>query len=136
MKILIYANVDVDWKGIIRTPYGIAQFRSYISRHFITSDLPYNHPSGKAVPGDIIVWSFKDEKDEWYLLGDGFVSDKWKPRKGTWAFGIEGARLYPRSVALTELAFASSARKSLNVSVTLKWNQYQKILEKAAEPLV
>jgi hypothetical protein len=54
------------------------------------------------------------------LLGDDFVNDKWRPRKWTWAFAIEVARFYPRSVALAELAFASSARKSLNVSVTLE----------------
>ena len=135
MKIVIYANVDKDWKNRIQTPYGIAQFRAYISRHFITSDQTYTHPCAKAVSGDIIVWAFKDENDTWQLLGDGFVSDKRKI-EDYWAFGIEGARLYPRNVPLDDLSFADSARKALNVGYPLEWKQYKEILEKASEPLV
>lgn len=133
MKIVIYANVEKDWRGIIRTPYGIAQFRSYISRNFINSDQPYTHPSTKAVEGDIIVWAFRDENAVWYLLGDGFVSHKEKSADH-WEFWIEGARLYPRSVPLENLSFAAKARKSLNVSYALTWKQYRELLEKASEP--
>lgn len=134
MKIVIYANVEKDWKNRIRTPYGIAQFRSYISRNFITSDQPYTHPVTKAVQRDIIVWAFKD-KDVWYLLGDGFVS--WKEKNGDhWEFWIEGARLYPRSVPLDDLSFADKIRISLNVGIALSWKQYRELLEEASKPLV
>jgi hypothetical protein len=136
MKIVIYANVDKDWRDRIRTPYGIAQFRSYISRNFITADQPYTHPCAKAVSGDIIVWAFKDENGTWQLLGDAFVSNKWKIDKEDWGFAIEGARLYPRNVPLDDLSFADSARKALNVGYPLDWKQYREILEKASEPLV
>jgi len=135
MKIVVYANVDKDWREIVHTPYGIAQFRSYISRNFITSDQPYTHPSPKANPGDIIVWAFRD-KEEWYLLGDGYVSVKWGSHKKGWKFGIEGARLYPRSVLLDELSFTKKAKKSLNVGYGLKWDQYKELLENASRPLV
>ncbi|MCP8315508.1 MAG: hypothetical protein H3Z51_01410 [archaeon] len=135
MKIVIYANVDKDWRDRIRTPYGIAQFRSYISRNFITSDQPYTHPGSKAVPGDIIVWTFR-EKGAWYLLGDGFVSNKEKSEGEDWKFYIEGARLYPRSVLLDDLSFAGRVKKSLNVGCNLTWNQYRELLEKASKPLV
>jgi len=138
MKVVIYANVDIDWKERIRTPYGITQFRSYISRSFITADLPYTHPSAKAVQGDIIVWAFKEGGTEgtWSLLGDGFVCDKWKGKGGSWSFGIDGARLYPRSVSLDELKFGNSLKKSLNVGGTLTWKQYRDLIKKAGEPLV
>jgi len=136
MKIVIYANVDKDWRDRIRTPYGIAQFRSYISRHFITADQPYTHPCTKAVAGDIIVWAFKDENEAWQLLGDGFVSDKRKSDKENWEFGIEGAHLYPRSVPLDDLSFGDSAKKALNVGYPLESKQYMEILEKASQPLV
>jgi len=136
MKIVIYANVDKDWRDRIQTPYGIAQFRSYISRNFITADQPYTHPCSKAVEGDIIVWAFKDENGTWQLLGDGFVRYKWKIGKEDWGFMIESARLYPRSVRLDDLSFADSARKALNVGYSLKWSQYKEILEKASQPLV
>jgi len=135
MKIVIYANVDKDWKDRIRTPYGIAQFRSYISRNFITSDQPYTHPSLPAVAGDIIVWAFR-EKGAWHLLGDGFVSDKGKSEGEDWEFWIEGARLYPRSVPLDDLSFAHVVKKSLNIGYDLTWRQYRELLEKASEPVV
>jgi len=136
MKIVIYANVDKDRRDRIRTPYGIAQFRSHISRNFITANQPYKHPCHTADPGDIIVWAFKEKNDTWQLLGDGFVIDKWKIDKEDWGFEIEGARLYPRNVPLDDLSFADSARKALNVSYPLKMKQYKEILEKASEPLV
>jgi len=135
MKIIIYANVDKDWKERVHTPYGIAQFRSYVSRSFITSDQPYTHPSARAVPGDIIIWAFKDENNTWYLLGDGFVRSKNKV-EDYWEFWIEGARLYPRSVPLDDLSFANSARKALNVSCQLDWKQYNELIKKAGEPIV
>lgn len=136
MKIVIYANVDKDWRGRIRTPYGIAQFRSYVTRNFITSDQSYTHPSGKAVSGDIIIWAFKDEKGKWHMLGDGYVITKAGSKKEGWEFWIEGARLYPRSVPLDELSFADKVRLSLNVGRQLTWNQYQELLVKTSEPLV
>ena len=136
MKIVIYANVDKDWKDRIRTPYGIAQFRSYISRSFITSNQSYNHPSPRAMPGDIIVWAFR-EKHTWYFLGDGYVSEKWKDDEDEdWEFLIEAARLYPRSVLLDELLFADKVKKSLNIGYDMKWSEYKQLLEKAGEPIV
>lgn len=134
MKIVVYANVGEDWKERTHMPYGIAQFRSYISRNFITSDLPYTHPNWKAVEGDIIIWAFRDANDQWYLLGDGFVRSKWKNEEGNyWEFYIESARLYPRSVKLDDLSF-SSKRNSLNVGFVLDWDQYQEVIEKAGCP--
>lgn len=136
MKIVIYANVDKDWKDRIRTPYGIAQFRSYISRSFITSNQSYRHPSPRAMPGDIIVWVFR-EKHTWYFLGDGYVSEKWKEDEDEdWEFLIEAARLYPRSVLLDELSFAGKVKKSLNIGYDMKWSEYKQLLEKAGEPIV
>jgi hypothetical protein len=135
MKIVIYANVIVDWRGRAQFPYGIAQFRSYITRHFVTAAQPYMHDSAKAVEKDIIVWAFKDEKDCWYLMGDGFVSTKDRVRK-IWRFSIEGARLYPRSVPLDELSYADAARKALNVGYVITWRQYRELIEKASEPVL
>jgi len=136
MKLVVYTNVGEDWKERIHTPYGIAQFRSYISRNFITSDLPYTHPNWKAVVGDIIIWAFKDENDIWYLLGDGFVRNKWKNEEGNyWEFLIESARLYPRSIKLDDLSFATK-KNSLNVGFVLNWKQYKEIIEKAGSPSV
>jgi hypothetical protein len=134
MKVVIYANVPKDWQGRIRTPYGIAQFRSYVSRNFITSDQPYTHPSAKAVVGDIIIWAFKEE-ETWYLLGDCFVCYKSKG-EGYWNFWLEGARLYPRSVLLSEVSFAAKTRIALNVGRAINWDQYKELLEKAGTPLV
>jgi hypothetical protein len=134
MKVVIYANVPKDWRDRIRTPYGIAQFRSYISRNFITSDQPYGHPSKKAVVGDIIIWAFK-EGETWYLLGDGFVCYKAKGEGKSWNFWIEGARLYPRSVLLSEVSFAAKTI-ALNVGFAIDWNQYEELIEKAGTPLV
>jgi hypothetical protein len=134
MKIVVYANVDKDWKERIQTPYGMAQFRSYISRSFITSDLPYTHPSAKAVKTDIIVWAFKDS-DVWYLIGDGYVRGKYK-KEDYWEFYIESARLYPRSVSMDELTFGAAKKSALNVGFELKWKEYIEILEKAGTPLV
>jgi len=134
MKICVYANVVKDAQDRIRTPYGISQFRSYITRHFITSDLPYNHPNVRATEGDIIVWAFR-ENDSWYLLGDGFVVNKYK-ENGEWKFDIEGARLYPRSVNLDELSFAKDKKQSLNIGFELRWEEYQELIEKASEPVV
>lgn len=134
MKIVVYANVDEDWQGIVHTPYGIAEFRSYISRHFITSDLPYSHPVTKAVERDIIVWAFQDN-DIWYLLGDCYVRSKNKNKK-RWEFWVESARLYPRSVPLAELSFGAAKKTALNVGFVLKWKEYNELLEKAGTPLV
>jgi hypothetical protein len=135
MKIVVYANVGEDWKERVHTPYGIAQFRSYINRNFITSDLPYTHPNWKAVEGDIIIWAFRDVKDVWYLLGDGYVRSKCKNEEGNyWMFWMEGARLYPRSIALDELSFANK-KDALNVGFALEWKQYKEIIEKAGIPL-
>jgi hypothetical protein len=134
MKVVVYANVNADWKERVHTPFGIAQFRSYISRNFITSDLPYTHPSAKAVKGDIIIWAFRD-KDVWYLLGDGYVRDKCNMRD-YWEFWIESARLYPRSVTLDELSFGAAKKKSLNVGFALRWKDYVEVLKKAGTPLI
>ncbi len=82
MKIRIFTNVIKDQAGRIQFPYGIAQFRSFLSRHFITADLPYHHGSRLAVEGDIMIWAFKDETKNWYLIGDGFVKNTEKPKKG------------------------------------------------------
>jgi hypothetical protein len=136
MKIVVYANVSKDWQDRIRTPYGIAQFRSYITRSFITSNLPYKHPSKKAVTGDIIVWAFR-VKETWYLLGDGYVSEKWESDDGeNWSFWIESARLYPRGVPLDEFSFADKVKKALNVGYNMNWNEYRQLLEKASAPVV
>ena len=135
MKIVIYANVTKDWKDIIHTPYGVAQFRSYITRSFITSNLPYKHPSKKAVTGDIIVWAFRTGKT-WYLIGDGYVSEKEGSDRKGWAFWIESARLYPRGVQLDEFSFADKVKKRLNVGYSMNWNEYRQLLEKASEPIV
>jgi hypothetical protein len=134
MKIVVYANVNEDWRERVRTPYGIAQFRSYISRNFITSDLPYTHPSTKAVAKDIIVWAFKDN-NVWYLIGDGYVRSKYK-KEDYWEFYIESARLYPRSVSLDELSFGAAKKSALNVGFVLSWDEYKEVLEKAGTPLV
>ncbi len=134
MKIVVYANVDKDWKERIQTPYGMAQFRSYISRSFITSDLPYVHPNAKAVKTDIIIWAFK-ENDTWYLVGDGWVREKLKVNKG-WQFYIESARLYPRGVSMDELTFGASKKGALNVGFELQWDEYIEVLDKAGTPLV
>jgi hypothetical protein len=140
MKIVVYANVDEDWKERIHTPYGIAQFRSYISRNFITSDNPYTHPSSKAVPKDIIIWAFKDN-DIWYLIGDGYVRSKYKvagkKKEDTyWEFYIESARLYPRSISLDDLSFGTAKKSALNFGFVLTWKQYREVLVKAGTPLV
>jgi hypothetical protein len=92
------------------------------------------HDNAKAVERDIIVWAFKDEKDYWYLMGDGFVSTKEKAGK-LWRFYIEGARLYPRSVPLDDLSFKDAAKKALNIGYTLTWKQYKELIEKAGEPV-
>ena len=135
MKIVIYANVIKDTKNRVQFPYGIAEFRSFIFRHFVCADQPYRHDNTRAVEGDIIVWAFKDEKDSWHLLGDGFVKGKEKDRTA-WRFWIDGARLYPRSVQLDELPFAETAKKSLYVGYVIDWKDYRKVLEKAIKPLV
>ncbi len=133
MKIVVYANVAIDWKGRVQTPYGIAQFRSYVNRSFVTSDLPYTHPSARAVPTDIIVWAFKDG-EEWYLIGDGYVRSKFK-KEDYWEFYIESARLYPRSIKLDELSFGAAKKSALNVGFVIDWSEYSEILEKAGTPL-
>lgn len=140
MKIVVYANVEKDWKERIQIPYGMAQFRSYISRNFITSDLPYTHPNAKAVSSDIIVWAFKDN-EIWYLIGDGYVRSKYKIKGKTkddnyWEFYIESARLYPRSVSMDELSFGPAKKNALNVGFELKSKEYMEILEKTGTPLV
>ena len=140
MKIVVYANVNEDWRERIQTPYGIAQFLSYVSRNFITSDLPYTHPSAKAVPTDIIVWAFKD-KEIWYLIGDGYVRGKYKiegkKKEDTyWEFYIESASLYPRSVSMDELSFGAAKKAALNVGFVLTWKEYNELIEKAGTPLV
>ena len=136
MKIVIYANVTVDWKGIIHMPHGISQFRSYITRNFVTADMPYTHPSAKAVEGDLIIWAFRDENGEWHLLGEGFVVNKVKEKGDKfWSYSIEGARLYPHSVPLEELSFVEKAKKALNISYELTWKEYEEILSNAARPL-
>ncbi len=135
MKIVIYANVILDTKDRVQFPYGIAEFRSFILRHFILADQPYRHDNAKAVEGDIIIWAFKDEEGLWYLIGDGFVKDKVKSASA-WEFWIEGARLYPRSVPLDELSLAETAKKALYVGYVVEWKDYRKIIEKAIEPLV
>jgi hypothetical protein len=140
MKIVVYANVNKDWKERIQTPYGITQFRSYISRSFITSDLPYTHPSVKAVETDIIIWAFKDN-DIWYLIGDGYVRSKYKVKGKTkkddcWEFYIESARLYPRSVSMDELSFGPAKKNALNVGFEIKPKEYMEVLEKAGTPLI
>ena len=140
MKIVVYANVEKDWKERIQMPYGMAQFRSYVTRNFITSDLPYTHPSARAVPTDIIIWAFK-ENDVWYLLGDGYVKSKFKvsaesKEDNYWEFYIESARLYPRSVSMDELSFGAEKKSALNVSFVIDWKQYDEVLEKAGKPLV
>ena len=134
MKPVVYANVNADWKERVHTPCGIAQFRSSISRNFITSDLPYTHPNAKAVKGDIITWAFQ-ENEEWFLLGDGYVRNKFNAGDH-WEFWIESARLYPRSVALCELSFGTAKKKSLNVGFALTWKEYMELLKKAGTPLV
>jgi hypothetical protein len=137
MKICVYANVDVDWREQIQTPYGISQFRSYITRNFITSDQPYKHPSARAVEGDVIVWAFKDVDGKWHLLGDGFVVSKYKEKRGDyWNFSMDGARLYPRSVILGELSFGSKIKRALNIGYDLNSKEYGEIIEKAGSPLV
>jgi hypothetical protein len=140
MKIVVYANVDEDWKERSQTPYGFAQFRSYVSRNFIMSDLPYTHPSAKAIPTDIIVWAFKD-KEIWYLIGDGYVRSKnkitgKKKEDNYWEFYIESARLYPRSVSMDELSFGATKKNALNVGFVLQWKEYNELIEKAGTPLV
>ena len=134
MKIVVYANVDKDWAERVHTPYGIAQFRSYISRNFISADSPYTHPSSKAMKTDIIVWAFKDN-DIWYLIGDGYVRDKCK-QEDIWEFYIESARLYPRSVSMDELTYGPAKKGALNVGFEITWKQYRELLEKAGTPLV
>lgn len=137
MKICVYANVDVDWRQQIRTPYGISQFRSYIMRNFITSDQPYTHPSARAVQGDIIIWAFKDIDEKWHLLGEGFVVSKVKEEnENYWNFAIDGARLYPRSVVLDELPFGTKIKRALNIGYDLDWEEYAEILQKAGSPVV
>lgn len=136
MKINVYANVIEDWKGRIQMPYGMANFRTYISRNFITSDSTYMHPNWRANVGDLIIWAFKDENDVWYLLGDGFVRSKWKNElENCWEFHIESARLYPRSIKLDDLSF-SAKKKALHVGFSLTWKQYRELIEKIGEPLV
>ncbi len=135
MKVTIFANVDKDWRQQIRTPYGMTQFRSYISRNFVTADLPYTHESARAVEGDTIVWAFRDENQLWHLLGDGIVVLKEKVRN-RWEYHIEGARLYPRTVALDELKNADRIKKALNIGYDLKWDEYEEVLRKASTPLV
>ncbi len=134
MRIRIYSNVIKDTKDRIQFPYGIAEFRSFLTRHFITSDQPYNHGVKIALEGDIIVWAFKDETDKWYLIGDGFVKYR-EITKQKISFHIESARLYPRNVPLDELSFGDEVKKCLYIGYTLEWNHYKEILEKAIEPL-
>ena len=136
MKIVIYANVTIDWKGIIHMPHGISQFRSYINRNFITSDAPYTHPSAKAVEGDLIIWAFRDESEDWHLLGEGFVVAKFKEEGDEfWSYSIDGARLYPHSVSLEELSFFEKVKRALNIGYELSWKEYVEILRNAATPL-
>jgi hypothetical protein len=123
MKIRIFTNVIKDQNDRLQFPYGIAQFRSFLSRHFITADQPYHHGSALAVEGDIMIWAFKDETDRWYLIGDGFV--KYKERKGGYLYYIESARLYPRNVPLDELSFLDKAKECLYFGYTIEWDQYR-----------
>jgi hypothetical protein len=135
MKIRIITNVIKGQDGRLQFPYGIAQFRSFLSRHFITADQPYRHGSKLAVKGDIMIWAFKDETDKWYLIGDGFVRNKLKADDGNFLYYIESARLYPRNVPLADLSFFKKANDCLFYGYTAEWSEYQEILEKAIEPL-
>jgi hypothetical protein len=92
------------------------------------------------VTGDIIIWAFREKqrkRTRWYLLGDGYVSDKRKSKKGEdWEFSIEAAGLYPRSVPLDELSFANNVKKSLNIGYDMTWDEYKELLQKASESVV
>ena len=135
MKIRIFTNVIKDQNDRLQFPYGIAEFRSFLSRHFITADQPYHHGSTLAQEKDIMIWAFKDETDKWYLIGDGFVKYKERNKDGSYNYYIESARLYPRNVPLEELSFFGKAKECLYFGYTVEWDQYQEILEKAIEPL-
>lgn len=53
-----------------------------------------------------------------------------------WNFWIEGARVYPRSVLLSEVSFEDITRIALNVGHAINWDQYRELLEKAGKPIV